>query len=108
MMTRIMSVLVALAFMLGTTSCGTSEYETAWPNTGMSESAEAEGKDTKILMMKIGETAGDIVLYAGNQLVIFYGSNSWAYTKLGKINLQEKELKQLLGNGDVTATLSVE
>ncbi len=161
MMTKLTLALVVLALMLGTTACGTSEYETAWPNTGVSESTEAEGKDTKILMMKIGETAvdvtweenasveelrelamsgltismsmyggfeqvgpigknisrddkqtttsaGDIVLYAGNQLVIFYGSNSWAYTKLGKINLQEKELKQLLGNGDVTATLSVE
>ncbi|MCR5341590.1 MAG: hypothetical protein K6E60_09605, partial [Saccharofermentans sp.] len=30
---------------------------------------------------------GDIVLYSGNQLVVFYGSNSWAYTRLGKINL---------------------
>ena len=31
--------------------------------------------------------SGDIVLYSGNQLVVFYGSNSWSYTKLGKINL---------------------
>jgi hypothetical protein len=53
-------------------------------------------------------SAGDIVLYSGNQLVVFYGSNSWAYTRLGKINLNEKELKNLLGNGDVTITLSME
>ncbi|WP_081671281.1 cyclophilin-like fold protein [Butyrivibrio sp. XBB1001] len=44
---------------------------------------------------------GDIVLYSGNQIVVFYGSNSWAYTKLGHINLSEEELTQLLGNGDV-------
>ena len=51
---------------------------------------------------------GDIVLYTGNKLVIFYGSNSWEYTRLGKINLTEKELKDLLGNGDVTITLSLD
>ena len=53
-------------------------------------------------------TAGDIVLYSGNQLVVFYGSNSWAYTRLGRVNLSENELKELLSNGDVTITLSVE
>ena len=50
---------------------------------------------------------GDIVLYSGDQIVMFYGSNSWSYTRLGKINLTEKELKDLLGNGDVTITLSL-
>ena len=53
-------------------------------------------------------SAGDIVLYSGNQLVVFYGSNSWAYTRIGKINLTEKELTNLLSNGDVTITLSME
>ena len=33
--------------------------------------------------------------------MVFYGSNSWAYTKLGHIDLSEEELTQLLGNGDV-------
>ena len=50
---------------------------------------------------------GDIVLYSGNQLVVFYGSNSWSYTRLGKINLSDEELENLLGNGDVTITLSM-
>ena len=50
---------------------------------------------------------GDIVLYSGNQIVVFYGSNSWSYTRLGKIDLTEKELKDLLSNGDVTITLSL-
>lgn len=50
--------------------------------------------------------SGDIVLYQGNQMVIFYGSNSWSYTKLGKVaNLSDKELKDLLSNGNVTVTL---
>ncbi len=53
-------------------------------------------------------SSGDIVLYSGNQMVVFYGSNSWAYTRLGKIDLSGEELKELLGNKDVTITLSVD
>ena len=50
--------------------------------------------------------AGDIVLYSGNQIVVFYGSNSWAYTRLGKIQgLSDDELAELLGDGAVTLTL---
>ena len=50
--------------------------------------------------------AGDIVLYSGSQLVVFYGSNSWAYTRLGRIsNPGAEELAELLGRGDVTITL---
>ena len=52
--------------------------------------------------------AGDIVLYSGNQMVVFYGSNTWSYTRLGKINLSKDELKDLLSNGNVTITLSME
>ena len=41
---------------------------------------------------------GDIVLYSGNQLVVFFGSNSWSYTKLGHINgLSADELAVMLG-----------
>ena len=50
--------------------------------------------------------AGDIVLYSGNQIVVFYGSNSWAYTKLGHISDKSaQEMADLLGNGDVTITI---
>ena len=49
--------------------------------------------------------AGDIVLYSGNQIVIFYGSNTWAYTRLGHIDLSKQEMSDLLSNGDVTITL---
>ncbi|MCR4621628.1 MAG: hypothetical protein K5663_06050 [Clostridiales bacterium] len=52
---------------------------------------------------------GDIVLYSGNQLVVFYGSNSWAYTRLGKITDQTPEqLEALLGSGNVTITLTID
>ena len=57
---------------------------------------------------KTTTTSGDIVLYSGNQLVVFYGSNSWAYTRLGRITDQTPEqMKALLGNEDVTITLSM-
>ena len=53
--------------------------------------------------------AGDIVLYAGNQIVIFYGSNSWAYTRLGKVtDLSLQELTDLLGHGNVSLTIFCE
>ena len=51
--------------------------------------------------------AGDIVLYSGNQIVIFYGSNSWTYTPLGHVDLSRKEMKDLLGKDDVILTLQV-
>ena len=50
--------------------------------------------------------AGDIVLYSGNQIVVFYGFNSWAYTRLGHISDQSAaDMTALLGQGDVTITL---
>ena len=48
---------------------------------------------------------GDIVLYSGNRIVIFYGSNSWAYTRLGHIDMSQEELTDMLGSKDVTVTL---
>ena len=51
---------------------------------------------------------GDIVLYSGDQIVVFYGSNSWSYTRLGKItDKSEAELKTLLNKEHVTLYLSV-
>ena len=53
--------------------------------------------------------AGDIVLYSSNQMVVFYGSNSWAYTRLGHISDQSAEdMASLLGQGDVSVTLWME
>lgn len=52
-------------------------------------------------------SSGDIVLYSGNQMVVFYGSNSWEYTRLGRItDKTQAELTELLSNGNVTITLS--
>ena len=52
-------------------------------------------------------SSGDIVLYSSSQMVVFYGSNSWAYTRLGRItDKTPEEMRSLLGNGDVTVTLT--
>ena len=54
-------------------------------------------------------SSGDIVLYSGNQMVVFYGSNSWSYTRLGHISdKDEAEMADLLSQGDVTITISTE
>ena len=50
--------------------------------------------------------AGDIVLYQGNQIVLFYGSNSWSYTRLGKID-DLTGWSEALGSGDVLVTFSL-
>ena len=51
---------------------------------------------------------GDIILYQGNQITIYYDTNTWNFTKLGKIeNITQKELKEILGDGDVTVTFSL-
>ena len=58
---------------------------------------------------RITTSAGDIVLYSGDQIVIFYGSNTWAYTKLGRVtDKTASELADILGKYDVIMTLSAE
>ena len=56
---------------------------------------------------QIATKAGDIVLYQGNQIVIFYGSNSWSYTRLGRID-DLTGWEDALGSKDVIVTFSLE
>ncbi len=52
--------------------------------------------------------AGDLILYQGNMLVIYYAPNSYSLTRLGRIdNVTAQELKDALGSGDVTVTWSI-
>ena len=55
----------------------------------------------------ITTTPGDIILYQGNQITIYYDENRWDFTKLGHIDIGQDELKAVLGSSDVTVTLSV-
>lgn len=58
---------------------------------------------------QITTQAGDIILYQGNQITIYYDTNSWNFTKLGKIdNITQEELREILGAGDITVTFSLE
>lgn len=53
--------------------------------------------------------AGDLILYQGNAFVIYYAPNSWNFTRLGKIdNITSQRLKEILGKGNVTVTLSLD
>ena len=57
---------------------------------------------------QINTDFGDLILYQGKSFVIYYDKNSWSLTRLGKIeHVTKKELKALLGSGNVTATLSL-
>ena len=49
---------------------------------------------------------GDIVLYSGDQIVIFYGNNSWAYTRLGHISLDKEKMADLLSHGEVVISIT--
>lgn len=58
---------------------------------------------------QITTQAGDLILYQGNQFVIYYAQNSWSLTRLGRIDSAgPAELRDLLGGGDVSVTLSLE
>lgn len=53
---------------------------------------------------------GDIVLYQGNSIVLFYGSNTWSYTRLGKVDgvaSREEMLERWGGTGPAEVTLSL-
>lgn len=57
---------------------------------------------------RITTVPGDIMLYQGRNMVIFYGANTWSYTPLGRIDSATAvALKEFLGNGNVEVTLSV-
>lgn len=52
---------------------------------------------------------GDLILYQGQYFVVYYDTNSWNFTRLGKINhASQADLKAALGKGDVTVTLSLD
>ena len=56
----------------------------------------------------IGTNPGDIVLYQGDKISLFYGSHSWSYTKLGKIDdVDSNKLKEVLGSGNVILEFSL-
>lgn len=74
------------------------------------EKVGALGRSLPTSNSQISTEAGDVILYSGNQIVLFYGGNSWSYTRLGRIDYQSlDELKSFLkaGQGRISVTLSI-
>lgn len=68
------------------------------------------GRTLPTIDTQITTQAGDVVLYSSNQIVLFYGSNTWSYTRLGKMQFESlDELKSFLkaGEGNISVTLSL-
>lgn len=75
---------------------------------GSMEKVGPIGKDLPTNDEQITTEAGDLILYQGNAFVIYYAPNSWNFTRLGKINdVSGKELKEILGSGNVDVTLEL-
>lgn len=105
-----------------------TEVPVVWENNAAVEAlaAEAETGDIVVKMSMYGgneqfgplgksypannrqvtTSNGDIVLFNNDQIVVFYGSNTWSYTKLGRMALPEDEVTELLSNGDITLRLT--
>ena len=74
------------------------------------EKVGALGRSLPTSDTQITTQAGDVILYSGNQIVLFYGSNSWSYTRLGRMEYSSQaELESFLkaGQGNVTVKLSL-
>ena len=106
-------ILFAFVMLVSITACG--QTETSKESTIESQETEPAAIPVSEDVGSVNEVSeafaesGDIALYSGNHIVVFYGSNSWAYTRLGKVtDKSKKEMADLLGNGDVTITISVE
>lgn len=56
---------------------------------------------------RITTEPGDVILYQGNQITIYYGTNSWSFTRLARID-DPSGLQEVLGEGAVSVTFSLE
>ena len=74
------------------------------------EKVGALGRSLPTSNTQISTQPGDVILYSGNQIVLFYGTNSWSYTRIGKMDYGTlDELKTFLkaGQGKISVTLSL-
>ena len=78
---------------------------------GNFEKVGALGQSFPTADHQVTTSAGDIVLYNGNNICIFYGSNSWSYTRIGKLDgMSAEDVRRFVnaGGGNVTVTLSLQ
>ena len=86
--------------------CKKTPYKVQMSMYGGFEQVGSLGRPLPRKDVKMETRSGDVVLYSGSEIVIFYGSNTWSYTKLGRItNKTQEELTELLSNGDVVLTI---
>ena len=74
------------------------------------EKVGALGRSLPTSNAQISTQPGDVILYSGNQIVLFYGTNSWSYTRIGKMDYGTlDELKSFLkaGQGKISVILSL-
>ena len=74
------------------------------------EKVGALGRSLPTSNAQITTQPGDVILYSGNQIVLFYGSNTWSYTRIGKMeygNLDELKTFLKAGQGNISVTLSL-
>lgn len=73
------------------------------------EKVGAPGLSLPTSDVRITTSPGDVILYNGNNIVLFYGSNTWSYTRLGRIEgYSAAELAEFFGKGSVQVTVSLE
>ncbi len=75
---------------------------------GSFEKVGALGTELPTNDEQITTEPGDVILYQGDQITVYYDTNSWSFTRLGKVQgVTTDELKAILGDGDVTMILSL-
>ncbi len=74
---------------------------------GSFEKVGALGTDLPRNDQQITTAAGDIILYQGNQITVYYAQNSWNFTRLGRLD-DPASLRDALGSGDVDITFALE
>ena len=87
-------------------SLATNELTISMHQYGGFEQTGPIGKSIRRDDVQMDVVPGDIVLYQGNQISVFYNNSSWSYTRLGHINMNQDALKELLEKESVTFTLS--
>ena len=72
------------------------------------EKVGALGRSLPTSNTQISTQPGDVILYSGNQIVLFYGTNSWSYTRIGKMEYGTlDELKTFLKAGQVKISVTL-
>lgn len=75
---------------------------------GSFEKVGSIGTDLPRNDTRITTEPGDVILYQGNQITIYYDTNTWTFTRLGKVqDKSQEELIEILGEGYVTVTFSI-